>query len=94
MKLISILSDWYFSRKTLPHWGVLMLDCFIVLFASFVGKYYELDDIGFTHSFRSIVIGALITTLLYAISFIFCLPLAKYDVSFYEDYIVILHKFL
>ena len=70
MKLISILSDWYFSRKTLPHWGVLMLDCFIVLFASFVGKYYELDDIGFTHSFRSIVIGALITTLLYAISFI------------------------
>ena len=70
MKLISILSDWYFSRKTLPHWGVLMLDCFIVLFASFVGKYYELDDIGFTHSFRSIVIGALLTTLLYAISFI------------------------
>ena len=46
-----------------------MLDCFIVLFASFVGKYYELDDIGFTHSFRSIVIGALLTTLLYAISF-------------------------
>lgn len=70
MKLISKLSDWYFSRKTLPHWGVLMLDCFIVLFASFVGKYYELDDIGFTHSFRSIVIGALLTTLLYAISFI------------------------
>lgn len=70
MKLISKLSDWYFSRKTLPHWGVLMLDCFIVLSASFVGKYYELDDIGFTHSFRSIVIGALLTTLLYAISFI------------------------
>ena len=70
MKLISKLSDWYFSRKTLPHWGVLMLDCFIVLFASLVGKYYELDDIGFTHSFRSIVIGALLTTLLYAISFI------------------------
>ncbi len=69
MKLLSKLSDWYFARKTLPHWGVLMLDCFIVLFASFVGKYYELDDIGFTHSFRSIVIGALLTTLLYAISF-------------------------
>lgn len=69
MKYLKIFSDWYFSRKTLPHWGVLALDCFIVLFASFVGKYYELDDIGFTHSFRSIVIGAVLTTLLYAASF-------------------------
>ena len=69
MKYLKIFSDWYFSRKTLPHWGLLALDCFIVLFASFVGKYYELDDIGFTHSFRSIVIGAVLTTLLYAVSF-------------------------
>ena len=69
MKYLKIFSDWYFSRKTLPHWGVLALDCFIVLFACFVGKYYELDDIGFTHSFRSIVIGAVLTTLLYAVSF-------------------------
>ena len=69
MKYLKIFSDWYFSRKTLPHWGVLALDCFIVLFACFVGKYYELDDIAFTHSFRSIVIGAVLTTLLYAVSF-------------------------
>ena len=69
MKYLKIFSDWYFSRKTLPHWGILALDCFIVLFACFVGKYYELDDIGFTHSFRSIVIGAVLTTLLYAVSF-------------------------
>ncbi len=69
MKLLSGLSDWYFSHRTLPHWGVLSLDSFIVLFACFVGKYYELDDIGFTHSFRSIVIGAILTTLLYVLSF-------------------------
>ena len=69
MKLLTKLSDWYFAHKTLPYWSVLLLDCFIVLFASFVGKYYELDDIGFTKSFRSIVIGASLTTVLYAISF-------------------------
>ena len=71
MKLISGVSDWYFSQKALPHWGVLILDCFIVLFSCLIGKYFELDGVGFVESFRSIVLGAIFSMFLYALSFRF-----------------------
>ena len=70
MKYFKILSDWYFSKKALPHWAVLLVDCFIVLFAALLGKYFELDTMNFGESFLSIVIGALIGMLLYAFSFL------------------------
>ena len=70
MKLLSKLSDWYFSRKTLPHWGVLSLDAFIVLFASLLGKFLDLRLNGSIESTRSILIGVLVSTILYVISFL------------------------
>ena len=70
MKLLSKLSDWYFSRKTLPHWGVLSLDAFIVLFASLLGKFLDLRLNGNIESTRSILIGVLVSTILYVISFL------------------------
>ena len=70
MKYFKILSDWYFSKKALPHWAVLLVDCFIVLFAALLGKYFELGTMNFGESFLSIVIGALIGMSLYAFSFL------------------------
>ena len=70
MKYFKILSDWYFSKKALPHWAVLLVDCFIVLFAALLGKYFELDTMNFGESFLSIIIGALICMTLYAFSFL------------------------
>ena len=70
MKYFKILSDWYFSKKALPHWAVLLVDCFIVLFAALLGKYFELDTMNFGESFLSIIIGALIGMSLYAFSFL------------------------
>ena len=70
MKLLSKLSDWYFSRKTLPHWGVLSLDAFIVLFASLLGQFLDLRLNGNIESTRSILIGVLVSTILYVISFL------------------------
>ena len=70
MKLFTGVSDWYFSKKALPHWAILILDCFIVLFAALLGKYFELDTMDFGESFLSIVIGAFVTVLLYALSFV------------------------
>ena len=64
------VSDWYFSKKALPHWAVLLVDCFIVLFAVLLGKYFELDTMNFGESFLSIIIGALICMTLYAFSFL------------------------
>ena len=34
--MISKLSNWYFSKKALPFWGILILDCLIVLGADFL----------------------------------------------------------
>ena len=31
------ISSWYFSRKTLPYWSVLIIDCFCVLVAGILG---------------------------------------------------------
>ena len=69
MNFFTGVSDWYFSSKTLPHWGVLILDCIIVFFACIVGRYFEFDGEGVIDSFASIALGALICVVLYAISF-------------------------
>ena len=69
MNFFTGISDWYFSQKTLPHWGVLVLDCFIVFFACIVGRYFELEGDVLVDSFASIALGALICVVLYAISF-------------------------
>ena len=69
MNLFTEVSDWYFSRKSLPHWGVLTLDCIIVFFACIVGRYFELDGDIAVDSFASIALGAIICVVLYAISF-------------------------
>ena len=34
--IISYLSKWYFSRKALPYWGVLLIDCFIIILSGYL----------------------------------------------------------
>lgn len=29
----SRLSTWYFSKKSLPYWGIILLDCCLILFS-------------------------------------------------------------
>lgn len=36
MGIISKLTNWYFSRNALPYWGILLLDCLLVLCADFL----------------------------------------------------------
>lgn len=31
------VTNWYFTRKALPHWGILAFDSLIVSFSTFVG---------------------------------------------------------
>jgi FlaA1/EpsC-like NDP-sugar epimerase len=33
MNLFSKLSTWYFSRKALPYWSIILLDCLVILFS-------------------------------------------------------------
>ena len=42
MNLFRKVVDWYFSNKALPYWCILLLDCVIVAFSTYVGHYIEL----------------------------------------------------
>ena len=47
MEWLSSLTNWYFSRKALPYWGLLLLDCFIVLFSGYVVYFLHLGSLSF-----------------------------------------------
>ena len=67
-KFLSSFTGWYFSRKALPYWAVLSLDCLIVLISSFLGAYIELRG-EFMQSLGAVSTISLLTVLLYTISF-------------------------
>lgn len=69
LKYLSRLSEWYFSKNALPYWGVLLLDCLIVLFSAYLGAYIELRGLEFLQSFGITSIKAVLCVLLYCISF-------------------------
>ncbi|MBQ2362943.1 MAG: polysaccharide biosynthesis protein [Bacteroidaceae bacterium] len=69
MKSITYISDWYFNQKTLPYWGVLVLDSLIVFFASIVAKYFEINLVHQVESFLPMLLGSLLCVVLYAIPF-------------------------
>ena len=69
LKYLSRLSEWYFSKNALPYWGVLLLDCLIVLFSAYLGAYVELRGLEFLQSFGITSIKVVLCVLLYCISF-------------------------
>lgn len=51
MKWFTCLTNWYFSKKALPYWGLLFLDCLIVLFSGYVVYFLHLDGLSFLGEF-------------------------------------------
>jgi FlaA1/EpsC-like NDP-sugar epimerase len=60
---------WYFSRKSLPYWMVLVLDCGIVLLSCYLGSVLELKQEVFAAGILKITISSLVSTLLFCIAF-------------------------
>lgn len=69
MRFLQKLTNWYFSKRALPYWGVLTLDSLIVLISGYLGNYLELDGINFAQNFWQITLGNLICVLLFIIGF-------------------------
>lgn len=69
MRFLQKLTNWYFSKGALPYWGVLTLDCLIVLISGYLGNYLELDGINFAQHFWQITLGNLICVLLFILGF-------------------------
>lgn len=69
MRFLHKLTDWYFSKGSLPYWGVLTLDSLIVLFSGYIGNYLELGGMDFAQHFWQITWGNLICVVLFFIGF-------------------------
>ena len=66
---MSKLFNWYFTRKALPYWAVLLLDSVIVLFAAYLASYVDLRGLQFLQAFGPVTLMALLSVLLFSISF-------------------------
>ena len=71
MKVLNYLSNWYFSKGALPYWGVLFLDCLIVLFSGYISSYIEYGGYEFAMHFWPLTVGNLLMVLIFALSFRF-----------------------
>lgn len=69
MKYVTKLINWYFSKGALPYWGVLYLDCLIVLFSGYVGNYLEIGGLDFAQNFWKITLGNIVCVLSFGVAF-------------------------
>lgn len=69
MNIFRLVSDWYFSKKALPYWCILVLDCAIVAFSGYVGHYVNLGGNGFAGQFWQMTRGLFVGIVLFIISF-------------------------
>ena len=62
-------TKWYFSKRALPYWCVLAMDCAIVLFAGCVGTYVEGGGRAFVGHSGGVLLGLLCCVVLYCVAF-------------------------
>jgi FlaA1/EpsC-like NDP-sugar epimerase len=67
---IKNITDWYFTKKAIPYWCILLLDCFLVFVNGYIALYLTRE-----HAFHSDALlkantwGIIINVVIYAISF-------------------------
>ena len=84
MKWLSSLTNWYFSKKALPYWGLLFLDCFIVLFSGYVVYFLHLDGFSFLDKFWPMTYRLLFLLPFYIIFFqVFSYLFWNYQILFF-----------
>ncbi len=69
MNIIRRLSDWYFTKKAMPYWCLLLLDCALVAFSCYVGLYVSAGGEGFAGNFWDATLGILIGLVFYVTAF-------------------------
>ena len=70
---IKKIGDWYFSKRTVPYWGILFLDCVIISLSYFIAllviRYSSETATLFDNGTRPIVFGYLVSMVVYIIFF-------------------------
>lgn len=69
MNPISKITNWYFSKKALPYWCILAIDCAIVMFSGYLGVYLERGGLVFADNFWHITWALLLCLVVFLIFF-------------------------
>lgn len=67
--ILQRISNWYFTKKALPHLCILLIDCAIVAFSGYVGYYIDKGGDIFVDSFRQITFGLMVGLVPFIIAF-------------------------
>ena len=62
-------SNWYFTKKALPHLCILLIDCAIVAFSGYVGYYIDKGGDIFVDSFWQITFGLMVGLVPFIVAF-------------------------
>lgn len=69
MNIIRKLCNWYFSRKVLPYWCILAMDCIIVFVSGLLVFYLQHGGLGLAQHFWQVAHGLALCLIVYIISF-------------------------
>lgn len=67
--ILQRVSNWYFTKKALPHLCILLIDCAIVAFSGYVGYYIDKGGDIFVDSFWQITFGLMVGLVPFIIAF-------------------------
>lgn len=67
--ILQIISNWYFTKKALPHLCILLIDCAIVVFSGYVGYYIDKGGDIFVGSFWQITFGLMVGLVPFIVAF-------------------------
>ena len=67
--ILQRISNWYFTKKALPHLCILLIDCAIVAFSDYVGYYIDKGGDIFVDSFWQITFGLMVGLVPFIVAF-------------------------
>lgn len=67
--ILQRISNWYFTKKALPHLCILLIDCAIVAFSGYVGYYIDKGGDIFVYSFWQITFGLMVGLVPFIVAF-------------------------
>lgn len=67
--ILQRISNWYFTKKALPHLCILLIDCAIVAFSGYVGYYIDYGGDIFVDSFWQITFGLMVGLVPFIVAF-------------------------
>ncbi len=69
MSLLQKISNWYFTKKALPYWCILVIDCAVVVFSGYLGYYLTLGGDSFASNFWPMTSGLIVGLVPFIIAF-------------------------